>query len=528
MADILQTSLFVRLLQKLYALFCAVAEGSRFLRFFSCCWRSSRTRALISRCLGRKTGVLDHSGYTRFFSGVNSRLGQSARLRRWLDSSLLFRFGRAVLSCGKNSRILSGLFSEGMNSLLLAAAAFYVLIDYVLRDMLAIPLVSSLWDEALLLICLFWIVYQRLDRSPCLSARTNVLDLPVLFFITTALVLSVVVDPYPSIQFSGLRATVQYMLWFFIITRMLRGQKDLMTLYLCFVALAFGIALHGIYQYIVGVEMPSNWVAQAETAVRTRVYSIFGSPNIMGDYMAMFVPMTAALAYYFRDIRLKAAAWICAGVMCVACLFTMSRGAWAAIAVAIVLFILLVDRRLIWPLLLGCVCLLFVPFVRTRIGFLFTDAFLEANTNGGRGGRKIIALDLLSRRDPLLGVGLGMFGGAVAMQNQVLDWQEYFYVDNYYLKILVEMGWTGLAAFVAALLGWFTASCRALARTFRAWKQKQDRAYPLIAGMFSGLCGVLVHCSAENIFEEPYMMVYFWTLAAMIVWLGFLRGQNSD
>ena len=52
------------------------------------------------------------------------------------------------------------------------------------------------------------------------------------------------------------------------------------------------------------------------------------------------------------------------------------------------------------------------------------------------------------------------------------------------------------------------------------------RVYPLCAGMFSGLAGVLVHCYFENIFEQPYMMVYFWVITAMIVWLGFLRAPE--
>ena len=51
--------------------------------------------------------------------------------------------------------------------------------------------------------------------------------------------------------------------------------------------------------------------------------------------------------------------------------------------------------------------------------------------------------------------------------------------------------------------------------------------YPLCAGMFAGLCGVLVHCYGENIFEEPYMMVYFWVVAGLLIWAGFLRGRGE-
>ena len=51
--------------------------------------------------------------------------------------------------------------------------------------------------------------------------------------------------------------------------------------------------------------------------------------------------MTAALAYYTDRKPLKLAAWLANFVMCFACLFTMSRGAWVGMAIAVVLFILL-------------------------------------------------------------------------------------------------------------------------------------------------------------------------------------------
>ena len=135
---------------------------------------------------------------------------------------------------------------------------------------------------------------------------------------------------------------------------------------------------------------------------------------------------------------------------------------------------------------------------------------------------------LLEQRGKLTGVGLGMFGGAVAMQNQVIDHQDYFYVDNYYLKLMIEMGYTGLAAFVLTVLGFLANACRALYRTAQQKKQGLSRLYPLCAGIFAGLCGVLVHCGFENIFEEPYMMAYFWSLAGLLMWAGFLRQTPGE
>lgn len=528
MAELLRGCFLYRWAMAILAWFTRMAEGSRFRAGVKTFWQSSRTAAFLRRKASADTAYLDASGTERFLSGVNERLFARGTSKAWVESSVLYKIYRAVFACGRNSRFFGWLFKGGMTAILLFAIGLYVLIDYVLRDMLAIPVVSSVWDEALLVFCIVWIIWERKKAARPVPAKLNPLDLPMAVFLTVCFALLCLVCQYPSIQVSGFRATCQYLLWFYIVTRLIRNDRDCMTLYLTLVSLAFVLSLHGIYQYITKAPMPSNWVAQAETAVRTRVYSIFGSPNIMGDFMVLFVPMTAALAYYAEKPGQKALAWLATFCMCFACLFTMSRAAWVAMAAAILLFILLVDRRLFLLLAAGLVILVMIPFVRTRIGFLFTQDFVDANTNGGRGGRWPLGLELLQTYGVWTGVGHGMFGGAVAMQNQVLDYVQYFYLDNYYLKTLVETGYLGLAGYVIMLLGMIFAACRSIFRTHAQWTQKKSRNYPLVVGMFCGLLGVLIHCFFENIFEEPYMMVYFWSIAAMIVYFGFLREKETE
>lgn len=517
------SSLTCRVLRAVWLWLAALGQSSRVFGAIGRCYRASGTHRTLARWLGAESRALASSRYTRAFTNENARLSRKTKLRAAIESSVLCRIYRAVLRCGQNSRILSWLFSGGVTGLILVCIGLYAGIDYVLRDLLAIPVLSSMWDEALLLFAALWICGQRVEARSPLAARTTPMDCGILLFLTASFVLMNVNAPFFSIQVSGFRASCQYLLWFFIVTRILRGDRDVLRLYGALVGLGVLLALHGIYQYIVAVPIPASWMTHTETAVRTRVYSIFGSPNIMGDFMVMFVPMTAALAYYAEKPKYKVLAWVAAFSMCFACLFTMSRGAWVAMALAIVLFILLVDRRLFLPLAAGLVLLVLVPFVRTRIGFLFTQDFVDANTNGGRGGRWALGLELLEANGVWTGVGHGMFGGAVAVQNKVLDYIQYFYIDNYYLKTMVETGYLGLGAFVLMQLGMIVTSCRSICRTGAQWKAKQSRNYPLVVGMFCGLCGVLVHCFFENIFEEPYMMVYFWAIAAMIVYFGFLR-----
>ena len=528
MAEMLASSLLWRVLLAIGGWFSALAHSSRIFAWLGRTWRASKTRAWLLRRLSASDAPTRESWSAKRFARLNARLAARHGLKDCLDDSVLCRIWRFFVRCGQNSRLFSWLFSDGLHGVILFALSMYVVIDYVLRDLLAVPVLSSCWDECLMLLSLGYVVYERLGRETPLKTGCNPLDLPVCLFITVCFVLMNVVTPYYSIQISGFRATVQYMLWFFLITRLVHNDRDFMRIYLALVILAAVIALHGIYQYIAAVPIPSSWMTHSESSVRTRVYSIFGSPNIMGDFMTMFAPMAAGLAYYTKSRRLQVLAWSCAFCMCFGCLFTMSRGAWMALALAIVIFVLLVDRRLLVLLLAaGCVaCTL--PFVRSRIGFLFTSDFAEANTSGGRAGRKLVAMTLLEQRGKATGVGLGMFGGAVAMQNQVIDHQEYFYVDNYYLKLMIEMGYTGLAAFLITVLGFLANGCRALYRTAQQKKQALSRLFPLCAGIFAGLCGVFVHCGFENIFEEPYMMAYFWSLAGLLMWAGFLREDKQE
>ena len=186
--------------------------------------------------------------------------------------------------------------------------------------------------------------------------------------------------------------------------------------------------------------------------MRTRVYSIFSNPNIMGAYMILFAPMTIGLAYACERPSQKVLFWLCGLAMCAGCLFTMSRGAWLALAIAAVLFALLIDRRLLALMLVCGAVACTLPFVRSRIA------------RGGRAKRWATAIGYLKTTDPVFGMGYGMYGGAVAVQNPVLPWVEYMYVDNYYVKILTENGIIGVTAFGMMLLGLVGNGLRACVR----------------------------------------------------------------
>jgi len=484
-------------------------------------YETSVLRRIWERIFGCPDTSTRRSGWSAFLTRFNSALARGGRLVcDAVEYSIPVRIWKS--NAFKNSLFYRVFFSRGTNRLIIVIFALYLPIDYVLRTYSPVAAVSSAWDEAFLIFGFAYVLFRRMFAKRSEPSRATPFDMPLLLFIGIGFMLMCIVSPYLGIAIAGYRAVVQYMLWFFILTRIIENDGDINAFCGTIIATSVLFALHGIYQYIIGVPIPSHWVTQTEAGVRTRVFSIFGSPNVMGSYMVMFAPLTAAFAYKLKPMWAKIAMWCFTFLMCFACLFTFSRGAWLGMAVAVFIFALYRDRKLIALLALAAGVAVFIPQVANRITFLFTSEFAKANMYGGRGGRQREGLNILFSANPWFGYGLGRFGGAVAMQNQINSSLSYFYLDNYYLKTLIEMGYIGLGGFIFALVTFIFNAMRSVFRT-------RGQSVSMIAqGLLAGMAGVLTHSFTENIFEVPYMNAYFWGMAAIIIYIGFLRKPQND
>ncbi len=482
-----------------------------------------------------------HSLYARFLAWLERVL---AMLGRFVRESVFYRVLTSLrdlyFRVTKNSLIFSYVNRISLHGWLLVAFAFYLPINVFLRR--AVPPLASAWEELFIIAAAMLVFWRALTKqAPGVLSRATTLETGLMLYMVVGLLLMLLVRPFPYIAAAGWRAQFEYIVWFFLLLRLMDGRRDAKILLYSFLGMVFLLSLHGIYQFIIGVPIPSSWVAQAEMGVRTRVFTIIGSPNIFGSLLVMAAPTAAALMYYVKKPWQKIAFLCVTGSLCLCDLFTFSRGSWVGLIAAIVIFAMYVDKRLLILMLtaMGGV-LAFSPTIAARLSYLFTNDYAEAAAAGGRSVRWETGLSLLRENSPWLGFGLGRFGGAVAMNNQVLDKTkdfEYFYMDNYYLKTLVEMGYLGLGAFILAIIIFVFAALKAIKQAGRYYKE--DRSLdPLVrnagndkllcVGIFAGLAGVLVHCYFENIFEETYMMAYFWGLAAVMLVLGFYCGKEQS
>ncbi len=398
--------------------------------------------------------------------------------------------------------------------------AFYPFVDYIFRNY--VTALASIWDELLLLGMGFIWLYKYFLYKREEGAKISPIDLPIIIFISTMVFVFILNSPDYKISLEGFRAVVQYILWYFVVIRLLKNERSAKLVCLVFVLMVSLLALHGIYQYIIGVEVPSTWTDMNEKGVRTRVFSILTSPNILGSLMALAIPICLSFIFVFKKYRHKIIFAILALCMCLTLLFTFSRGAWIAFAAAIFIYIFIKDKRFFIPvIILGILVMFFVPGVFDRIIYMLSSEYIESSLKGGRLVRWINGLTILSS-SPILGVGLGHFGGAVAINHGLsydLGLQSYtaYYMDNYYLKTAVETGIVGFLAFAMLMYQVFLNGLR----TINITTKKEIKELEI--GIISGLFGIMIHNFVENVFEVPMMTSCFWLLVAVLMHLWYIN-----
>ena len=391
--------------------------------------------------------------------------------------------------------------------------AQYSIIYYAVTAFVRIPLLEAVWSELLLFGCVAVWLYKWLVHRRDVPYVFTPVDIPLMLFVAVCTFYLFANSPDIYIGLKGYRAVVEYMLFFFVITQLARERRYIKGLAHSIVGAGFVAAAIGVFQYFHGVDTPASWTDRAEDTVAPRVFSVAGNPNILAVLMLCVIPITVSIVLYNKDLRARVAAGFMAVVMTMCMVFTGSRSAWIALAIALAIFAFMMgDKRVVMVFAIVAVAVYFgIPSVQQRISYLISDDFINSSLRAGRLMRWPAAVEMV-RENPLAGVGLGRFGGAVAAANRM---PFTFYIDNYYLKIAVEMGLPGLASFLALMAGLLVSGFRAVRRLVGT------EYYGLALGAMCSIVGVLATNVVLNNFDAPMVTAYFWVLAGMVMFLGY-------
>lgn len=396
-------------------------------------------------------------------------------------------------------------FSQALSRYLLYIVPAYVLVDYFLR-LSGSSLLVSLWDEILfILIAGSWVLHIAVKG---VKPASGGLLIPLLLFYSVVFFNYLAVSGEPAVAMMELRAVIQYSFWFFLALNLVSSKQQVKNICDLFLLVGLVVALYGIYQYIAGVEMPAAWVDKAEVGIRTRAFSFIGSPNVLGSFTILNISIAFA-SFMASSNWLKKRLYLgTAGISALCLVFTLSRGAWLVFFFAFILLALWLDKRIIIALLiLAFITPVAVPSVYNRMAYMLSPQYVASSSEGGRIAGWSKAVEYW-QAEPATGLGLGRFGGGVAIANFP---KGAYSVDNYYLKLATETGLMGITAFLYLLFS-----------VVRKGKRAVDRAPDpylkvLGTGILVALIAILGHNMVENLFEFPLISTYFWFFLGVLL-----------
>lgn len=235
-----------------------------------------------------------------------------------------------------------------------------------------------------------------------------------------------------------------------------------------------------------------------DPALMQRATGLWIDPNAYGGFLLVAGALTLPQVFAARPALPRGVALVCAGLIGLTLITTVSRGAMLGFAVVAALIGLARYRRL---LVLGAIALavaLILPQTSDLIAH-FVDGFMGRDlATQMRFGEYKDALRLLERY-PVFGVGF----------TDTPDVDLYIGVSMMYLLIAQTMGLVGLAAFVAVMAAVAGAAVRAAPQ---AWTNEE--LFPAWLGAHAAITGVLI----SGIFDHYFFNIDFHN-AVMLMWL---------
>lgn len=365
-------------------------------------------------------------------------------------------------------------------------------------------MVVGIWGTAAV-----WLYYKLAARQA--RWRLSAASLPLLFLLLVAAAATV-----QSIDVAA--SLVQLVLWvtavllFIMVTDLVRNSRDAAALLGPVLVGGALMALWGFYQVVHPPHVEESWVDTSVSGELVRVFASMGNPNYLGEYMALYLPL--GLALWLQQPRRQLVLAVPLLMMGAVLLLTGSRGAWLALLVAGVVFMLMRGGRWTIFLFLGILAAPFVlpDWVLQRLVSAITlqDTSAQYRLNMWQG---VIAM---LHKFWVLGTGIGAEVFAKGYEAFMLPEARAAHAHNLYLQVFAEMGILGIIAVLWTLLA-------VIRRTFVVGLR--PRSSYLLAAVPAALLGLLFHGLVEYIWYNPKLLFAFWAVAGL--GMGLVLGNRS-
>ena len=363
---------------------------------------------------------------------------------------------------------------------------------------------------------------------PALLAGPN----PALALLVVLCVVSCAVSPYAAFSRVEMMRIGICTLLYFVLVYNLRGRGHLQTLTDGLLVVTAAVSLYGLAEMSVNSSM---------------VEGSFGSHELLGSFLMLMLPLALALGLSDRgDNKRQIAAQAVALLATTCLLMARTRSAWLGSAVSLVVLSVLAWRFIAVPktaqagtsftlkqlkmrkhliigpvLILGGALALLILMSQTGLTLQKRAATL-AQVDIDPSFQTRLAMDRgalhAAAARPLLGWGLGTypviaerftgFGDAPA---QVLahGTSHSNLAHNYYLQTAAEIGFLGLAAYLAALVLFFVTGIKAL------WTLENGLHKTVLLGCLAAMAGQVVDALGSPAYNFASVSLFQWVLMGM-------------
>ncbi len=302
--------------------------------------------------------------------------------------------------------------------------------------------------------------------------------------------------------------TVAFVLFALVLENAIETRRQLDTLLMLLVLAGTVVALYGICQYLFGWGYQSDaWVDDDMFGDVFRVSATLENPNMLGQYFLLTIPLGGAGLLAAKEWGSRVFYLCCCGVMCVCMLLTLSRGAWLGLVFAALVFVVLIQPRL----------LLLTPLAVVALYFVLPDAVIARFTSIGDFGDSSTSyrmyiwmgtLDML-RDYWLCGIGPGESAFNLVYPAYSFSGVSAPHSHNLFLQIVCDAGIAALIVFVLLLFHAVRDLCAAFCR------EKDPASRLFQAAILAGLAGFLVQAMTDFSFYNYRVLFLFWTYLAV-------------
>jgi O-antigen ligase len=451
-----------------------------------------------------------------------------AALAIWMSRVSLVAFGIAVL-------VLLGIIAVAAvrwpRATLVLVALSAILDRYIVAGLLpeSLGIASHLFSEILLTVIGGVIAWRAWTAHRFIQAFRHPATVFLVLFTVLGLV-ATVVNRVPIDQaFAGLLFTLDAAALFYLARMVGFNVEQGLAAVAALVGLLFAAGVIAIIQALIRPDVLGLTVLIGRFGEAYRLASIFGDPNVFAALIsatAPFAVMTAVHAGRARDRWL--AIFICF-VLVLPLWLSFSRGGWFGMITGFTIAALILDRRA-WVVGIAVIAIAFgVAATMPRdlggspngakppnmIGS--TQERIGAVSNGKDLRTLFVANAIPILTDhPLVGVGPGMYGGAIAKIFGTPIYGRYHTdalftnpqqdtVDDFWLHIAVEGGILGVLALAGAMLA-------VGVPVYRAARRARGRRRILLVGIAAAGTSLVLNSLTTMLLEANSVAFVFWFL----------------